>query len=218
MLSLNTFDTNPTSVGPPEHPRSPASAKRANMAVPPFLMAALPLLNVPGHIIPTEKPVTAQPASDTNGFCTDTMQRYDAAHRRPLKAMNPSKLKDLLFLPKNALEVPIRAANIIGPSTSPKAFVIPRAFSANADAHWLTDCSLAPAHIIISIRIRNSLMEKSFFKERPVSPSLIGDGTGMKMNIIPISMGKNAQRIASCLQFAIPKTKKNKVEKSTTPT
>ena len=46
----------PTSEGPPEHPRSPASASKANMAVPPFLIAADALLKLPGHIIPTDNP------------------------------------------------------------------------------------------------------------------------------------------------------------------
>lgn len=34
-LSAAALDTNPTSVGPPEHPRSPANANSANIAVPP---------------------------------------------------------------------------------------------------------------------------------------------------------------------------------------
>ena len=59
-LSPILLDTIPTRVGPPEHPRSPPSAKSANMAVPPFGRAAAALLKEPGHIIPTESPQTAQ--------------------------------------------------------------------------------------------------------------------------------------------------------------
>lgn len=59
-LSFNTPDIKPTSVGPPEHPKSPPNAKRANIAVPPLGSVADALLNVPGHIIPTESPVIAQ--------------------------------------------------------------------------------------------------------------------------------------------------------------
>ena len=60
-------ETNPTKVGPPEHPASPASASRANNAVPPFLREADALLNVPGHMIPTDNPQIEQPISAING-------------------------------------------------------------------------------------------------------------------------------------------------------
>ena len=60
-------ETYPTTVGPPEQPRSPASAKSANITVPPFLMEADALLNVPGHIIPTDSPQIAQPSSEITG-------------------------------------------------------------------------------------------------------------------------------------------------------
>lgn len=59
-LSPNTPDTIPTSVGPPEQPTSPPKANSANIAVPPFGKAADALLNVPGHMIPTDSPQTAQ--------------------------------------------------------------------------------------------------------------------------------------------------------------
>lgn len=60
-------ETNPTKVGPPEHPASPASASSANNAVPPFLREADALLNVPGHMIPTDNPQIEQPISAING-------------------------------------------------------------------------------------------------------------------------------------------------------
>ena len=47
-LSPAIPDTMPASVGPPEHPASPARASRANMAVPPPLIEAAALLKVPG--------------------------------------------------------------------------------------------------------------------------------------------------------------------------
>ena len=61
------LDTNPASVGPPEQPTSPARASMANIAVPPLRIVADALLNVPGHIMPTEKPHTAHPISPTAG-------------------------------------------------------------------------------------------------------------------------------------------------------
>ncbi|MDY3908734.1 MAG: hypothetical protein SOZ48_03240 [Eubacterium sp.] len=66
-LSFTTPATLPTSAGPAEHPRSPARAIIANMAVPPFFIAAEALLNVPGHIIPTENPQIAQADRLING-------------------------------------------------------------------------------------------------------------------------------------------------------
>lgn len=54
-------DTVPTRVGPDEHPKSPARASKANIAVPPLRREAAALLKVPGHIIPTEAPHKAHP-------------------------------------------------------------------------------------------------------------------------------------------------------------
>lgn len=61
------LDTNPTRVGPEEHPRSPARASMANMTVPPRRIEAEALLNVPGHMIPTENPQMAQQISSMKG-------------------------------------------------------------------------------------------------------------------------------------------------------
>ena len=60
-------DMYPTSVGPPEHPRSPPKASSANRAVPPFFREAEALLKLPGHMIPTERPQTPQPTKDSRG-------------------------------------------------------------------------------------------------------------------------------------------------------
>lgn len=46
-LSLTWLETSPTSVGSPEQPISPPSAKSANSAVPPFGSVAEALLKVP---------------------------------------------------------------------------------------------------------------------------------------------------------------------------
>ena len=46
-LSFAWLEINPTSVGPPEQPISPPSAKSANSAVPPFGSVAEALLKVP---------------------------------------------------------------------------------------------------------------------------------------------------------------------------
>ena len=51
----------PTKDGPPPHPKSPASAKKANIAVPPPFSDEAARLNVPGHMIPTENPHMPHP-------------------------------------------------------------------------------------------------------------------------------------------------------------
>ena len=53
----------PTIPGPILPPKSPAMARRENIAVPPFGNVFEEILIVPGHIIPTEKPHTIQPTS-----------------------------------------------------------------------------------------------------------------------------------------------------------
>lgn len=55
-LSLNIPEILPTTVGPAEHPKSPANAKKANITVPPPLISEADILKVPGHNIPTENP------------------------------------------------------------------------------------------------------------------------------------------------------------------
>ena len=57
----------PTIVGLTAAPRSPANAKNANIAVPPLGHFCDDMLIVPGHIIPTAKPQSAQPASPKIG-------------------------------------------------------------------------------------------------------------------------------------------------------
>ena len=72
--SPKVLDTIPTKVDPPEHPRSPANAISANMAVSPRGKPADALLNVPGHMIPTDRPHTAYPSNPTTGFEASAMQ------------------------------------------------------------------------------------------------------------------------------------------------
>ena len=74
-LSEKALEMKPTIVGPPEQPRSPAKAKNANMSVPPRRRTADALLNVPGHMIPTESPHNAQPIRLITGFGTSEIRR-----------------------------------------------------------------------------------------------------------------------------------------------
>lgn len=55
------LETKPTTAGPAEHPRSPARARNANIAVPPLGQLAAARLKLPGHIMPTDSPQRAQP-------------------------------------------------------------------------------------------------------------------------------------------------------------
>ena len=58
----------PTIVGPNEQPKSPARARKANIAVPPLGKVSEARENAPGHITPTEKPHIAQPNNENAGF------------------------------------------------------------------------------------------------------------------------------------------------------
>ena len=51
----------PTMAGLTVAPKSPANARKANMAVPPLGHFCEEILIVPGHIIPTDNPQSAQP-------------------------------------------------------------------------------------------------------------------------------------------------------------
>ena len=62
-----TSETLPTIVGPAAAPKSPAKAKKANIAVPPLGHFCEDILIEPGHMIPTAKPQSAQPASPRMG-------------------------------------------------------------------------------------------------------------------------------------------------------
>ena len=55
--------TLPTRTGPAVAPRSPANARKANMAVPPVGHFWEDKLMVPGHMIPTARPQSAHPDS-----------------------------------------------------------------------------------------------------------------------------------------------------------
>ena len=67
-LSPIFCDIIPTVPGPIDPPKSPAIAKSANIAVPPDGNFWDTMLNVPGHIIPTENPQVIQPVSAIIGF------------------------------------------------------------------------------------------------------------------------------------------------------
>lgn len=58
----------PTMAGLTIAPKSPAKAKKANIAVPPLGQCLEDMLIEPGHIIPTPKPQSAQPASPRIGI------------------------------------------------------------------------------------------------------------------------------------------------------
>src|SRR5699024_180890 len=58
----------PTKAGPVAQPKSPARAKRANMAVPPRGIRLEARLKVPGHIMPTEKPHRLHATSASTGL------------------------------------------------------------------------------------------------------------------------------------------------------
>lgn len=74
-LLPQALETNPARVGPPEQPRSPARASKANMAVPPRGIMEEALLKVPGQRIPTEKPHSPHPIRPRTGREVRLMHR-----------------------------------------------------------------------------------------------------------------------------------------------
>ena len=104
----------------------------------------------------------------------------------------------------------MRTANAMGPARSPTVLLTPSPFSANVEAHWLTDCSHAPAQTIISIRIQKILLEKSALMVSPVSFSGVRGAMGKREITAHIR--------AIAFQLPMPKILKYMVEHKTTPT
>ena len=77
-LSEKRDDTKPTTDGPEQQPKSPPSASRANIAVELLGSDFAESENVPGHIIHTLKPHSAQPISDNTGVGESEIKRYEA--------------------------------------------------------------------------------------------------------------------------------------------
>ena len=69
-LSPNKEEKDPTTLGPKEHPTSPAKANIAKRSVPPFLIVLEAFEKVPGQRIPTENPTIAQATSPIAGIST----------------------------------------------------------------------------------------------------------------------------------------------------
>ena len=106
----------------------------------------------------------------------------------------------------------------MGPARSPAVLEIPSPCSAKAEAHWLTPCSLAPAQIIMMSSTQNILCLNSSLSFMPVSPSAIREAMGTLVNTTALTMGINAQNSAMIFQFSMPATRKNRVDRTTTPT
>jgi len=66
-LSALALATSPTNIGPAEHPKQPANARLANIAVPPIGTVFTVRLSTPGHRIPTERPHIPQPINPRKG-------------------------------------------------------------------------------------------------------------------------------------------------------
>ena len=113
--------------------------------------------------------------------------------------------------------MPISSAKAIGPARSPTVLLTPSACSANVEAHWLTACSLAPAHSIISKNTQNTLRRNSAGSAPPGWPSAGSVHSGTRANARPLATGSTAQARASHFHCAVPATAKNSVDTRTTP-
>lgn len=74
-LSPAMPETKPTSEGPLLHPRSPARARKANIAVPPEGIFLEARLKAPGHMTPTESPHSAHPIRLSSGAGDKAVKR-----------------------------------------------------------------------------------------------------------------------------------------------
>ena len=75
ILPLNISAAKPVRVGPMEHPTSPASARNANIAVPPPFSTLAAMLKVPGQKMPTDNPQKAHPISPNTGLGDSAVSR-----------------------------------------------------------------------------------------------------------------------------------------------
>ena len=96
IFPLATSEIAPTREGPEEQPKSPASASKANIAVPPLRREAAALLNVPGHIMPTEAPHSAHPIRLIIGEGVRLISKYEKIQRAVLISI---KLSSLILSP-----------------------------------------------------------------------------------------------------------------------
>lgn len=71
----------PTRVGPAVHPKSPKSAKAANIAVEAFGMCFAASENAPGHIGATAIPQKQQPKSAIKAFPESEATKYEVMQR-----------------------------------------------------------------------------------------------------------------------------------------
>ena len=174
MLPPNASDTAPTADGPAVQPRSPASASRANMAVPPLGHPALAMLNTPGHMMPTKKPTKPHPASPSAGTGEKTHRAYPPAQPT---AHAISAGRRLSFEPKaeyRTRDNPIHTAKRQGPSRSPIVLETPKPSSAKADAHCATASSQLPAQTIKSAKSQKIFVPNNFRTVMPCPSSTRG--------------------------------------------
>ena len=83
-LPSKNEDIKPVKVGPDEQPRSPAKARYANIAVPPFGKCSAAMEKTPGHKIPADKPHKAQAISEIMGTGLTATVKYDKILKIPL--------------------------------------------------------------------------------------------------------------------------------------
>lgn len=96
-------------------------------------------------------------------------------------------------------------------------FGSPRADSAKEDAHCAIETSLAPAPTIRRINTQKA----GFLKSSAIVislPSSVSRSIGQTAKLYALTKGTTAHTQAAQRQFSIPKSAKNAVESSTTPT
>jgi hypothetical protein len=105
-----------------------------------------------------------------------------------------------------------------GPARSPTVLDTCSPDSANAEAHWHTACSEAPAQSMSSMSSQNARRRTSCRSGIAGVSSPVSEPIGTVRKKTPFAAGSAAQRSASVRQCAMPASRKKSVEASTTNT
>ena len=219
ILPPKASESAPTAEGPAVQPRSPARASSANIAVPPFGMRSDANENVPGHMMPTNSPTAPQPSSPIHGCDAGAKAQRQYPPTQPTAAAMSAGLMGTR-LPKSEKSTrasPMHTANRQGPSRSPTVLFTPSPSSANADAHWLTASSAAPAQ---AMSTANSQKER-VFRSCGIAqrlPLFHGTEEGHETEVDGVQKRDRRPDAGEDEPISMPANTKKRVDSPTTPT
>ena len=132
---------------------------------------------------------------------------------------SPARISSFLSAANSTRAVPMAAANIHGPRRSATCLLTPSSVSAKKLAHWLIDCSAAPAQSMRSMKTHKILTVNSLPSGSGSSWLLsFSWAIGTKMQNTKLTSGRIAHRQQMTLQFPTPNILKNSVVTTTIST